>query len=245
FSNPVNAFVVPGNVESSGFPAIDGAIAATGKTDTHHTLRGQDLNNFQPRLGFAYSPFASNRLVIRGGYGVFFDRPSAAFMNTVFSNYPFLREIEVTAPTGRVPLAQAFSQQDANLPFNRFLPMRVAFIGGATGNYQLRDATPTTRGADGSPNPADPSTGQPVTGNIAETFEFRAVDRDLRTPYVQQWQFGIQNEIVRDLMIEVRYSGTKGTKLLQAIAFNQSFDLNDLSTPDQVYERLIQSYTAA
>ena len=37
--------------------------------------------------------------VVRGGYGVFFDRPSAAFINTVFSNYPFLRESEVTFPS--------------------------------------------------------------------------------------------------------------------------------------------------
>jgi hypothetical protein len=245
FDNPINAFLVPDNVEATGFPSIDAAVGASMKSNNKHTLNGQDFNNFQPRLGFAYSPLASNRLVIRGGYGIFFDRPSAAFMNTVFSNYPFLREIEVTAPSGRVPMAQAFSQQDPSLPFSRFLPMRVAFIGDASGNYQMRDATPVTRGADGSPNPIDPSTGQPVTGNVAETFEFRAVDRDLRTPYIQQWQFGIQHEVMRDLMIEVRYSGTKGTKLLQSTAFNQSFDLNDPSTPDYIYDRLNRAYEAA
>ena len=37
-------------------------------------------------------------MVVRGGYGIFYDRPSAAFINTVFSNYPFLREQEVTFP---------------------------------------------------------------------------------------------------------------------------------------------------
>ena len=244
-NNPVSAFVVPSNVKNTGVNAIDAAIGTSIKADNKHTLSGQDLNNFQPRFGFAYSPMTSGRVVIRGGYGVFFDRPSAAFMNTVFSNYPFLREIEVTAPSGRVPMQRAFSQQDPSLPFNRFLPMRVTFIGGATGNYQMRDNTGVTRGADGSLNPIDPSTGQPVLGNIAETFEFRAVDRNLRTPYVQQWNLGVQYEIAKNLLVEARYAGTKGTKLLQGVAFNQSFDLNEPTTPDYVFERLNQAYVAA
>jgi len=243
--NPVNAFLVPSNVRNTGFAAIDGAIAASAKANNKHTLNGQDLNNFQPRFGFAYSPLASGRLVFRGAYGIFFDRPSAAFMNTVFSNYPFLREIEVTYPSGRVPMRTAFSQQDPNLPFNRYLPMRVTFTGGTSGNYVLRDGTGVTRGADGTPNPIDPVTGQPALGNVAETFEFRAVDRNLRTPYIQQWNFGIQHEFVRDWMFELRYSGTKGTKLLQALAFNQSYDMNDPRTPDYIYERFNQVYVAA
>jgi hypothetical protein len=79
---------------------------------------------------------------------------------------------------------------------------------------------------------------------VAETFEFRAVDRNLKTPYIQQWNFGIQQEVVKDLALEIRYVGTKGTKLLQALAFNQSYDLNDASTPDYVYERLNRAYVA-
>jgi hypothetical protein len=230
-------------VRTSGIAAVDSAIAASTRVASKHTLNGQDLNNFQPRIGFAWSP--SSKTVVRGGYGVFFDRPSAAFMNTVFSNYPFLREIEVTYPSGAVPLGRAFSQQDLTLPFNRYLPNRVVFIGSATGNYQLRDNTGVTRGADGTLNPIDPSTGQPVLGNVAETFEFRAVDRNLRTPYIQQWNFSIQQEISKDMMFEARYIGTKGTRLLQALAFNQSYDLNDPSTPDYIYQRFNDAYVAA
>lgn len=32
----------------------------------------QDRNNMQPRLGFAWSPLSSQRLVVRGGYGIFY-----------------------------------------------------------------------------------------------------------------------------------------------------------------------------
>lgn len=32
----------------------------------------KDLNNFAPRLGFAYRPFAGNKTVVRGGWGVYY-----------------------------------------------------------------------------------------------------------------------------------------------------------------------------
>jgi hypothetical protein len=241
--NPVNAFIVPNNVQDTGFAAIDQSIAASIRANNGHTLNGQDLNNLAPRFGFAFSPFENNRLVLRGGYGIFFDRPSASFINTVFSNYPFLREVEVTAPTGRVPLGTAFSQQDPTYPFHRYLPNRIMY--NTNGTYTIRDATQVTRGANGSLNAIDPATGLPALGNVAETFEFRAIDRDLRTPYVQQWNFGIQYEFAKDVLFEVRYLGTKGTKLLQAIAFNQGYNLNDPGTPDYVFDRFVRAYDAA
>ena len=243
--NPLSGFIVPSNAGLTGFTAVDTAIQATTKAGTKSTIHRQDLNNFAPRFGFAWTPLNSNRLVVRGGYGIFYDRPSAAFINTVFSNYPHLREIEVTFPASNVPLTTAWSQQDPNFPFNQFLPNRVVRTAGANGTYQIRDNTNVTRGADGSLNPIDPATGQPFRGNIAETFEFRAVDRNLRTPYVQQWNLGAQFELSKDLLVEVRYVGSKGTKLLQATSFTQGFDMNDANTPDYIFERFNQAYTAA
>lgn len=245
FDNPLSGFLVPSNVAQTAFTAINQAVAATTKADTKHTLKEQDLNNFAPRFGFAISPFSSNKLVIRGGYGIFFDRPSAAFINTIFSNYPFLREQEVTFPGSNVPIIGAWSQQDPTFPFNRYLPNRVVRTAGANGTYQIRDGTNVTRGADGTLNPIDPQTGLPTLGNIAETFEFRAVDRNLKTPYVQQWNLGLQYEVASDLMVEARYIGTRGTKLLQAVSFAQGYDLNDPNAPDFLFERFNQAYVGA
>lgn len=244
--NPLNGFLVPSNVGTTGISNIDTAVAATARASTPHTLHGQDLNNFQPRIGFAWQPFGSQRLVVRGGYGIFYDRPSAAFINTVFSNYPFLREIEVTFPSNAVPIASAFSQQNTTLPFNAWMPMRVVF---RSNNYEMRDNTGITLGADGvTPNPncepAGLSAGGPCRGNVAETFEFRAVDRNLKTPYIQQWNLGFQYELNKDMVLEVRYAGSKGTRLLNALALAQSYDLNDPNTPDYIFARLNQAYLA-
>lgn len=242
-NNPVNVFTVPSNVKNTGFQAVDGSIAASTKLDNKHTLNGQDLNNFAPRFGFAFTPFDNNKLVVRGGYGVFFDRPSAAFINTVFSNYPFLRENEVTAPTRAIPLNTAWSAQNVNQPFAQYLPNRIVYQSGGT--FVIRDGTGITRDAQGNTNPIDLATGQPALGNVAETFEFRAVDRNLRTPYVQQWNFGFQLEVTKNMMFEARYVGTKGTKLLQAIALNQGYDLNDPNAPDFIFKRFNDAYDAA
>ena len=234
--NPSPGFIIPANVQSTGLANVDGAIAATARVDNDHTLRGQDLNNFAPRFGFAYQPFDTSRMVIRGGYGVFYDRPSAAFINTIFSNYPFLRELEITVPSGNVPFANAFSQQPTTLPLSSWLPFRLQRGSGTGGTYVIRDNTGVTRDARLNVTPP---------GNIAETFEFRAIDRDLRTPYVQQFNIGTQYEITKNLMFEVRYVHTRGQNLLQALAFNQGFDLNDPATPDHIYERFNQAYLAA
>jgi hypothetical protein len=245
FDNPLSGFIIPANAGLTGFNAVDVSIEATARAATKSTIHNQDLNNFAPRFGFAYAPFDNNRLVIRGGYGIFYDRPSAAFINTVFSNYPHLREEEVTFPGSNVPLNLAWSQQDPNFPFSQYLPNRVVRTGGANGTYQIRDNTNVTRGADGTLNPVDPATGLPFRGNIAETFEFRAVDRNLRTPYVQQWNLGGQYEVTKDFLVELRYVGSKGTKLLQAVSFAQGFDLNDPNTPDFIFERFNRAYVAA
>ncbi|HEY0170057.1 MAG TPA: carboxypeptidase regulatory-like domain-containing protein [Pyrinomonadaceae bacterium] len=245
FNDPRAGFIVASNARPTGFASVDSAIAATTAAPTRHTLDGQDLDNFAPRIGLAFSPFENSRVVIRGGYGVFYDRPSAAFINTIFSNYPFLREVEVTFPGSAVPLTTAFAQQDPNFPFDGYLPNRIVRTAGAAGTYQLRDGTGVTRGADGSLNPIDPATGQPTRGNIAETFEFRAIDRNLKTPFVHQWNAGLQYELTKDILFEARYVGTKGDRLLQAISFAQGYDLNDPSTPDSIFERFNQAYAAA
>ncbi|MEQ1644833.1 MAG: TonB-dependent receptor, partial [Pyrinomonadaceae bacterium] len=244
--NPTPGFLIPSNTTATGVSIVDSAVAVTTKANNKHTLNGQDTNNIAPRFGLAYA--VNDKLVFRGGYGLFYDRPSAAFINTVFSNYPFLREVEITVPSGNVAIATAFSGVPTNIPLNQWLPFRIVRAAGATGAYQIRDNTPVFVDSRGTPQGAScvPSTGVGCTrGNIAETFEFRAVDRDLKTPFIHQWNVGMQYEIAKDLMFEARYVGTKGKNLLIAQALNQGFDLNDPNTPDHIFERFNQAYVAA
>ena len=244
--NPTAGFIVPKNVQQTGVSIVDSAISATQIVNNKHTLKGQDLNNFAPRFGAAYS--ITDKFVVRGGYGLFYDRPSASFINTVFSNYPFLREVEITVPSGNVSIPGAFSGVPTNIPLNQWLPFRIVRSSGATGSYSIRDNTPVFVDSRGTPQGSgcNPLTGVNCTrGNIAETFEFRAIDRNLQTPMIHQWNIGAQYEIAEGLMFEARYVGTRGQNLLVARALNQGFDLNDPATPDHIYERFNQAYVAA
>jgi hypothetical protein len=47
-----------------------------------------DPNNFGPRVGFAYAPFASGRLSLRGGYGVFYSRASLNYLTNTVNSPP-------------------------------------------------------------------------------------------------------------------------------------------------------------
>ena len=71
----------------------------------------RDLNNFAPRIGFAYQPFGNARTVVRGGYGIFYSEPMT-YMG--WSAGSTLRQgVTVTAnPTiPNITLANAFPEE--------------------------------------------------------------------------------------------------------------------------------------
>ena len=223
-NNILPGFVLPKNAAPTGFAAIDDSLSALARSDNNHTLKGQDLNNFAPRFGFAFKPFKDGKTIIRGGYGIFYDRPSAAFINTVYSNFPFFKEIERTfqLSPATVQAQTAFIDQNPRQPFISYFPFRLVVNNQPdTSPYTLVDNTPGASFSSGS-----------------EPLEFRAVDADLKTPLIQQWNLGIQQEIGKDWVIEARYVGTRGQQLLLAVGFNQPYDLNDPNTPDYIYGRL-------
>jgi outer membrane receptor for monomeric catechols len=66
-----------------------------------------DTNNVSPRAGFAYAPFASRNTVIRGSYGLFYDRvPLRALANALLSANN-TAELAESAPNQCEPLADA------------------------------------------------------------------------------------------------------------------------------------------
>ncbi len=48
-----------------------------------------------------------------------------------------------------------------------------------------------------------------------------AFERNLRTPYIQQWNFGIQKSLGKSRVAEIDYVGSKGTRLIDSRDINQ------------------------
>src|SRR5437660_7623902 len=78
---PIGGFVQAGNVIAQ-YDLAD--VPNVGK----RIVRSIDPNNFAPRIGFAYSPLDSGRLVVRGGYGIFYSRISFLYLSTAIQLPP-------------------------------------------------------------------------------------------------------------------------------------------------------------
>ena len=66
-----------------------------------------------------------------------------------------------------------------------------------------------------------------LADSTAALFTF---DPDLQTPYVQQWNVGLQYQLLSDTAVEVRYVGNRGNDLHRAV------DLNQVLLPDAFVE---------
>ncbi|HET7114109.1 MAG TPA: carboxypeptidase regulatory-like domain-containing protein, partial [Pyrinomonadaceae bacterium] len=111
---PVAGFVQAGNV----IPQYDLAeVPNVGK----RVFTNVDPNNFGPRLGFAFSPYASGRLTLRGGYGVFYSRPSLVYLtNTV--NAPPTYASRRSSAAALVFLDNPFTPLPSQDQFPTFVP---------------------------------------------------------------------------------------------------------------------------
>jgi hypothetical protein len=73
--------------------------------DGNYSILSADTNNFAPRLGFAWRPFAGNKTVVRGGFGIYhnFLPVFIGFRQMGFSNPPFLLAETFESTPGRTP----------------------------------------------------------------------------------------------------------------------------------------------
>jgi Outer membrane receptor for ferrienterochelin and colicins len=61
----------------------------------------------------------------------------------------------------------------------------------------------------------------PVTGTGSHTQNLFAFDQNLRTPYVQNYNFSIQRQLASNTWLTLSYAGSKGTKLVRSIDTNE------------------------
>ncbi len=168
----LEGFTVPSNYTGpvpSGVTKLD--------TDTGVRITGQ--NTWDPRFGFAWQVPGADRVVVRGGYGMYHQRTTGQ---------PFIQLL--TAP-----------------PF----ALLNNLSGAASSNLTFA-------------SPFPPATTLPIFApySPATARSLTILDMHLRPPTLQRYSMGLQTQIVKDLVLDVSYTGARDTHLLRVRSINQA-----------------------
>lgn len=161
-------------------PALAAAGLDTSRLDN-------DFNNIAPRFGFAFKPLKnSDRMVVRGGYGLFYGRTPAILFGTAHTQ------------NGINVASLAFNLSATNrLPFN--YPGRFASI---------RDIPCSLFGT--ASVVAACNTQGPLATITPSIF---VMARNFQQPYTQQGNLGVDFEVAKDVALNVSYLFVKGNDL--------------------------------
>jgi hypothetical protein len=167
---------------------------------TTDQLYKPDRNNFAPRLGFAWSPGAfENKMVLRGGFGVSFNRhPLAPFLNSR-GNPPFFARYNICCGTATTDFGSPFAGGQilyalgsSNSPFS--YPVNPALAQGI-----------------------DPVTGSPRGGAV----EIYASGPENPNAYIYNYSLEAQYSLPAQILATLGYQGSASHKLTRLV--NQNF----------------------
>ncbi|MEO7970594.1 MAG: TonB-dependent receptor [bacterium] len=205
------------NYELGPHGVIDGRVVPVSK------LYNSDRNNFAPRVGFAWSPrfegetlknlFGQDKLVVRGGFGIFYDRLFTNLFNNARFNTPFsaagvgLCCGTPTDPDGTGQILYAFGAPGSPLSY----PANAALRGGID---------PQTGGL---LNPGGPVTlpGGFIRRDIP--VEINGTPRNLPNSYIYSYSLDVQYQLPHNITASVGYQGSMGRKLIRTVDLNRYY----------------------
>jgi hypothetical protein len=185
FNNLANNCFIPGQ-QSTIFPTAPVGLDFPG--DKGCTLSGYypHYDHFAPRFGFAYSPDwgGKGKFVIRGGFGVYFNRTEEELGLQQLSAAPFLISSFGASSIGGSP---------------SFINPYVDIAGGGTAP---------------SPFPfASPKKGASVDFSAFEPFDFNVTNPNFTDPYSMNFNLNVQRELPGSMILQVGYVGALGRHL--------------------------------
>ena len=190
--NVQDGFVFASNFDPKTVP---GAAGLDLNISTRKSIVPPDYSNLAPRVGFAWLASSSGDIVVRGGWGLFYERVTGAYANSLRQGPPFFRELQLND-------AGNWNTIPNDVPTFPVPNMSVGFDDGEP--ILVGDNDPDTE---------------------FEAFETQMVSPDLVTPYMHQWNLTTQWEFRPNWLLEAGYVGSKGSELLQWANLNQAIDV--------------------
>ncbi|MBV8812615.1 MAG: TonB-dependent receptor, partial [Acidobacteriaceae bacterium] len=153
--------------------------------------------NFAPRVGLAWDPVGDGKTAIRAGYGIYYVRISNQTLLQLLTAAPFFQLSAIVNP------GTTNSNPFPNLPLPSQFPIYPSF--------------PTFTGYS--------SAGSPVfTGG--SLIALNPFQRNMRTPYAEQFNFTIQRQLPAKFALELGYAGSQGVRLIYGLQGNQAYLAN-------------------
>src|SRR6266581_1744839 len=194
-------------VPGTGFVVQDGS----------HPLFSPGKDHFAPRLGFAYQPTAKGDLVVRGGFGVFYDQIN---LNPFLDFRP-----PITAPSG------IHSNPFGNSPNSTY---GAPFCGTlANGSYQW-DAVQQATCPAGYTNAGKANTAGPIFAGVRpcsdpncaaatdpKGLSIYSVSKNFRVPYFYNYNLQVEKGFGNAVVWKIGYVGSQGRKLNLVSNINQ------------------------
>jgi hypothetical protein len=200
----IPGFPVGNNVAITGgfVQAANAKNPLPGIPEVRSSLVSPNYKNFAPRFGFAWEA-VPNRVLVRGGYGIYFDRANSRLLNNQILNFPYYTlaqtlETPIATPFVDVPQPSAFP-----LTFNN--PAVFPFGGPPALLPQ-------------APSPLSPTGVAVVSANgiFPDIHNFH-------TPYTQQFSLGTQYSFANSWTFDLSYVGALGRRLYRLMDLNQAF----------------------
>lgn len=185
-------YVVQSNYNRAIYGNLTGEFGSTGiVVNTNKTLlQSAPLDNFSPRLGLAWQ--AMNKLVVRAGYGMFFDRVYGNLVgDNILGNMP--------------PYATGVGINPGQTLQNPFCTPSTCpqFLGFIPRTLKVTPGSPTT----GTTNITDF-----FLGNASGLLN-SGDDPAMRTPKVQEYNLDVQYEFSHGWVADIGYVGSHGIHL--------------------------------
>ncbi|HKV28647.1 MAG TPA: TonB-dependent receptor [Candidatus Acidoferrales bacterium] len=161
---------------------------------TGRPIYNKDFDNFGPNVGIAWDPWGSGKTVFRAGYSVHFvnDETIRAADNAVSGNAGLSSSVTDQTVSSTV---------SGQLTANGITPLPAI----TTPTFQV---------------PITFAQNEAILGGPANNAGF-AINPDIQTPYVQDWNVSVQHNLGRDTTVTASYLGNHGTRLYRGIDINQ------------------------
>jgi hypothetical protein len=162
-----------------------------------NSIYPQAKNNFSPRVGFAYQPTGNGDLVVRGGFGLYFDSPN---LNPFLDNRPGNggpNGVE-SNPAGANPVSTIARNAGYYVPTDNSYVF----------NQSVGPTCPT----------GNVATWPDCKATIYSVF---SVSQNFRSAYFYNYNLNVEKGIGKSLLWQVGYVGSQGRKLLTLTDINQ------------------------